>query len=185
VEELKRKAVLVPALALIVLAMIMSTPAYACTANHSKPSRIQFTSTLYIVAYSPPTNTWYTDNNEIIHSTGSVTTLMSADGLTTEVTNGCYYEFNFLTGKGHSTEKWVVTFADSPIGKGTIEGIELGSTAVSNNYVGTGVSWGYGSTDKYRCVTESATTSWEPGYVPGTTIPTIVLTVTGTFTCTG
>jgi hypothetical protein len=173
-----RKMIFVPVLVLLMLFAV--APAFAFPPKNPNTKKIEFTYTVYIVAYSPPTRTWYSANNQIIHTTGSVTTLMSADGLLTVVSNGDHYQFNFVTGKGHSLEKWIGTYAEgSPIGEGTIEGTRIGETEVSNNYVGTGFVVGHGSSDLYSHIIELATCSWQPVITPYG--ETIALTTTGVY----
>jgi hypothetical protein len=181
VIEVKKVAFVVLALALLMMFGAVA-PAFAFTAQHSKITRIPFTLTVYVVGYSPPTKTWYTCNNQIYHDSGSVVTMISLEQpypLVTSVSNGLYFEFNFLSGKGYAISKFVDTYAEgSLIGMGRMEGITISRTTTPDNMVASGYIVAYGSSNLYCHITEYSTVSWHPVETP---FPTLEVTVTGVY----
>jgi len=172
---MKRK-LFVSLIAIALIATILTVPTTSACKSHST-HKILFSSTTYLIGFSSGEE--ITKGN-IIYTKGGSTQWISLDGVIKSEGVTIFRLFNTVSGVGHGLATYIDTFNNDPdIGSGIIRSTVVSKTNDAQNMIGSGQVFGYGSTDKYSSIIETATTTWHPTSTP---FQSIVVTVTGEYT---
>ncbi|HTY74929.1 MAG TPA: hypothetical protein VMD05_05110 [Candidatus Nanoarchaeia archaeon] len=171
---MKGTKIMVPLFTVFLLSIAMAGPVLAHQVQ-SCPTKISFTLTVYLVKYTPGESTVI---GNTVWSSKATIQWIALDGTLVSDSKEVWSVTNTLTGKGSGLNEYTDTYANGIIGTGVIKGMTL-ITSTADGSEGVANILGTGSSDKYSQITEISTASWHPTNTP---FPTLVLTVTGTFT---